>query len=45
MLIMEWTVLLSSGYVGGAEHVSAATSPVEELDGAIPLPVTFYQLH
>lgn len=40
MLIMEWTVLLSSGYAGGAEHIPAATSPVEQLGGAIPLPVS-----
>ena len=44
-LIVEWTVLLSSGYVGGPEHVAVETPLAEELDGAIPPPVTFYWLH
>lgn len=45
VLMVEWTILLSSGYVGGPEHEVAATSSVEELDGVIPLPVTFYWFH
>jgi len=41
-LTVEWTMLLNSHYTGGRERVAAAASPVEESDGAIPLPVTFY---
>lgn len=45
MLIVEWTVLLSSGYAGGPEHVAVEKSLVEESGGAILPPVAFYRLH